>query len=366
MRVILFANTLWNIHNFRRSFVEKLLEDGIEVITLGPFDGYEKKLSAIGCTPIDIKIASTGLNPLIEAISCLRLFWIIRRLKPDLLMSYTIKPNIYSGIVGRIQNVPTITTISGLGYTFINDTRLRKFIWILYKLSQARVSAICFHNGDDSNLFLSLGIINKKQSKLVAGSGVDTDYYSYKPLRKKSETVFLMLSRLLPEKGFREFVQVAERLGNSHKNVRFQIVGQIGEGIVDKTDITRIKKNVELVGRVADVRSYLESCDCVVLPSYREGLSRSLLEACSVGRAIICTDTPGCRDLVREGENGYLCKVRDVDSLEASITKFMSLDYTKRKNMGELGRHFVENHYSNDIVCDQYTSIIQEVLRDSA
>jgi len=346
------------------ALIRRLKSEGYRVIVLTQFDGYE---NAIGEEVDEIKslfISRKGVNPFLDIFTILHITKHLLTFKPDVLLSFSIKPVIYGSIAAKITNVRSIVMITGLGTAFISDTWLTKVVKVLYKYSLSSVSLIFFQNVDDKGLFINQKLVDSKVCRLTPGSGLDLDKFSYAKLWQRSDTIFLLIARMLWDKGIGEFVEAARAIKVKYPSTRFQLLGPLG--VENRTSIPRSKMAewqekgfIEYLEETDNVASYIEKASCIVLPSYREGTSRVLLEGAAMGRPIIATDVPGCREVVDDGVTGFLCKPRDYVSLAHKMELMLKLPYEDCIVMGAKGREKVENEYNQDIVCDLYVQAIK-------
>ncbi len=319
--------------NFRGSMLRAMKNAGHEVYGVAPLDSADvpDKLAEMGIKFIEAPIQRTGMNPLKDLASLLALIKILRGIKPDMVLSYTIKPVIYGSIAAKIAGVKNIfSMITGLGYAFGQTSGKRgllfKLVKNMYRSGLFFNKKVMFQNPDDRNLFVTHGIISKaKKTVITNGSGVDMNHFSSSPVTA-DKPVFLCISRLLKEKGVREFAEASVNLKKKYPQAQFRLVGPHDHGpdSIDKEMIAKWQDGgLTCVGPVTDVRSELKDCTVYVLPSYREGTPRSVLEAMATGRAIVTTDAAGCRETVVEGHNGYMVPVRDITALEKAMESFI-------------------------------------------
>ena len=362
--ILLCSNYAWTIVNFRLGLIKRLKAEGYKVIVLTQFDGYEAKI----ITEVDeikpLFISRKGVNPFIDIFTILDLVRYLLKFKPDYLLTFSIKPVIYGSIAAKFTRVKSIVMITGLGTAFITDTWLTKFVTALYKFSLSSVSTIFFLNCDDKQLFVEQKLVDSKICELTPGEGVDLKKFRYTNLLQTSNTVFLLIARMLWDKGVNEFVEAARILKAKYPSARFQLLGPLG--VENRTSISITKMTewqkegfIEYLGETDNVNSYIESACCVVLPSYREGTSRVLLEAAAMGRPLIATDVPGCREVIDDGVTGFLCIPKDPFSLSQKIELMLNLPHESRRLMGVKGREKVENEFNQDIVCDLYMEAIK-------
>lgn len=338
--------------NFRGSMLKAMKEAGHEVYGIAPLDSpnVPEQLAEMGIKFIEAPIKRKGMNPLKDFLSLLTLTRILWKLKPDTVLSYTIKPVIYGSIAARIAGVRNIySMITGLGYAFGKTSGKRgllfKLVKNMYRAGLCVNKGVMFQNPDDRDLFIQLGIISKDKAATVTnGSGVDMTHFAPAPL-EKNNSVFLCISRLLKEKGVREFAEASLNL-KKHPQAQFRLVGPHDHG-PDSISAELIEKwksgGVECPGPVEDVREELENCSVYVLPSYREGTPRSVLEAMSTGRPIVTTNAPGCRETVVNGVNGYMVPVKDVSALEKAMELYTQPDLAQ--SMGDASLEYAAKKY---------------------
>jgi glycosyltransferase involved in cell wall biosynthesis len=366
-KIILTSNTSWFIWNFKKALIDTLLKKGYEVYVVAPKDEYSNRFPNF--VPLR-NLNRKGKNPAND----LRLLWeyilIFRKLRPDIVLNFTVKPNIYSSLACIILGIKCISSITGLGYTFIEQSLLTKLVALLYKIVLARNYKVIFLNPDDLNLFLKMSIVNKDKAVIIKGEGVNAKYFSpeFCEESRGNSFVFLMVSRLLWEKGVGEFVEAGRILKKIYGDkVEFWLLGPVDRGnpsSVSEEDIKEWEEEgiIKYLGVSEDVRPFLCKADCVVLPSYREGMPRSLLEAMAMEKPIITTDSPGCKEVCRDGENGFLVKVKDVESLYNAMKKMLELGKEERLRMGKKGREMVINEFGEEKVTEVYMHLIESAL----
>jgi glycosyltransferase involved in cell wall biosynthesis len=362
VRYVIFftSNTAWNLAHFRAPLLHAFAKRGFLLVALVPVDTSVSKLQDMGCEVEPLTVQPHGRNLWADFL----LFWsyirLLRRYRPVALLSFTVKPNIYGGLAARLLGVPQIGNISGLGTAFIQGGWLGKLVGWLYRLALGGAKTVFFQNPDDRDLFLAKRLIRGKQAALLPGSGVDLDYF--KPLGERgageqNSFVFLFIGRLLGDKGLMELLQAVKLLKDPA--LRLLILGP--DGGTNPTAIApgvlaqlRQDPQIELLGPTDDVRPFIAEADCVVLPSYREGTPRSLLEAAAMGKPLIATDVPGCRQVVQDGHNGYLCRVKDPHDLSRAMRQLMQLSPEQRQAMGQASRKLVEEVFDEKLVVKKY------------
>ena len=367
MKIAVVLNTSWNIYNFRKGLILSLMDKGNEVITIAPKDAYTYKLLDLGCRHVPVKMDSRGANPIKDFLLILELYGIYKKVKPDVILHYTIKPNIYGTIAASLLRIPVINNVCGLGTMFLKDNLVSRVAILLYRIAFRFPKKIFFQNEDDQNLFLTRRIVSKKVSDLLPGSGINTNEFISNPQSGNNQPfTFLLISRLIYDKGIIEYIEAIDQLKKEGIDAKFQLLGQIDEkhkrGIPANKIQDWIEKNqVEYLGTTEDVRSYIQNADCVVLPSYREGTPKTLLEAASMAKPIVTTNVPGCNNVVRHGENGFLCKVKDAEDLAEKMKSILILPETQRRKMGDNGRSYIIKNFDESIVIERYMESIKNI-----
>ncbi len=370
LKIALVANTTWNIYNFRLNLIKALVRRGYEVIVIAPVDEYIHYLNSLeGVTHLTLEgLYRKNLNPIEDFKLLLKLKRIYRAVKPDLVIHYTIKPNIYGSLAARWQRCKSIGVVTGLGYTFLHPGLIQHITKTLYRFAFRFTERVLFENGEDKQLFLDLGLVKSEQATHVAGCGVDVQYYAPRPRTYQGpRRVFTFIGRLLYDKGIVEFVAAAENIKKQFPDAEFWVIGEIDEGnpsFIKKNKLVEWieNKTIRYLGVTNHIRDYFEHTDCVVLPSYREGLSKVLLESLAMGKPIITTDTPGCRETVKHGENGFLVPTKDADALALAMETFLGMPHEEVKAMQSVSRTMALEKYNDQLVSEQYLEIIRSTL----
>lgn len=372
-KVVISINAAWNIYNFRAGLIRTLISHGYEVVAVAPSDEYVHRLKELGCRFIHIPIDCNGTHPGRDLSLLIRYFHILRSERPLAYLGYTVKPNVYGSLAAHMLRVPVINNIAGLGTTFINDSLVTRIVQTLYRIALRKSRRVFFQNADDLELFVSRGLVPPDRTDRLPGSGMDLTRFQPTPALPASERpfVFLLVSRMLKDKGVEEFVQAARHVRSRHDAVQFQLLGFVDEANSNSIPMERIRcweKDgvIRYLGKTDDVRSYLANADCVVLPSYREGTPRSLLEAAAMARPIIATNVVGCRDVVDDNVNGLLCEVRNARDLAEKMLRMIKLPPERRQEMGMAGRRKVETQFDEKVVIQKYLNIIADVASDKA
>lgn len=366
-RITLVANTSWYIYNFRRKFIDNLLRKNYCVTVIAPIDNYSLMLQDLGCEFIDIKIDNNGKNPLKDLKTLFDFYRIYFQIKPAVILHYTTKPNIYGSVAARLAKIPFINNISGLGSAFIHKGVTNLIVRILYQLSQGHSYKVFFQNPDDFKLFTQSRLVRSDKADLLPGSGVDIDKFFPKKKERTQKFCFLLIGRLLWEKGVKEYVEAARILREVYSHLELQLLGFVENNNPRSVSEEQIRDweqdgHVIWLGSVDDVRPHIAESDCVVLPSYREGTPRSLLEAASMGKPLITTDAVGCRQVVEHGVNGFLCKPKDSFDLASVMQKMLQLTDEQRMAMGKKGREKIVREFDEQIVINKYMETIKELI----
>lgn len=362
MKVVVVGNIAQSLVNFRGPLLRAMVGRGHEVTAVGPEDDaqHEAALRALGVEYRVVPLRRASFNPLHDLSFLLALARLLRELRPDVFLGYTIKPVIYGNLAARLAGVRSRgALITGLGYAFgtgsVKQRALGKVVQGLYRLALAGASVVFFQNPDDEREFLRLGLATPEQAELVAGSGVDLTRFHPSPPRDAPLT-FLLIARLIREKGIDLFVAAARELKRRHPDARFQLLGPLDPNptavTADEVASWQREGIIEYLGETPDVRPYLAAASVFVLPSYyREGTPRTALEALATGRPIVTTDAPGCRETVEEGVNGFLVQPRDVATLVTAMERFL-LDPALVERMGTASLELARNKYDVVLVND--------------
>jgi glycosyltransferase involved in cell wall biosynthesis len=367
--ILISANSFWNIANFREELVEALVASVGEVALATP-DPDKGWADAHGAVAIDLPMSRSGLNPFADFILLTNYVRLLRRIRPAYFLGFTAKPNIYGSLAASLCGVTSLPNVSGLGTVFIKGGVLARLVGLLYRLAFRNSPVGFFQNSDDRDLFVRRGIVRADQGRIIPGSGIDLERFSAQHPSSDGEIRFLFVGRLLGDKGVREFVEAARLLRSEFPAWRFQLLGDVDSGNrtgVSPAEVDRWVEEglVEHLGFVSDIRPYIAASTAVVLPSYREGMPRSLLEAAAIGRPLIASDVPGNRQLVDHGRNGYLCNVRDGQSLANALRKMGLLSSKEREQMGQAARTLVEKEFGLGRVIEAYLSALRQLASEA-
>ena len=367
MKIVFSSNISWSIYNFRLKLLQSLQKDGHEIFTVALQDEYSVKLLNEGFYFIPIDINNNSKNPFDDLKTIYNYYRIYKKIKPDVICHNAIKPNIYGTIAARMLNIPVINNISGLGTLFIKKSLSTKIAKLLYRFSQKRASKVFFQNNDDLSLFLNYKLIDEYKTQVIPGSGVDTArFFPNEDAKKDLNFQFLFIGRLLYDKGIREYIEAVRLLKDKYPNVIFNILGPLYENnatAISKETLESWIKNEGIIylGQTDSVEDVMGLVDCVVLPSYREGLSKVLIEASSMGLPIVTTNVPGCRDVVIDNETGFLCEVKDSKDLADKMEKVLLMSKAKRKEMGWDARKRALEVFDEKIIINHYKQAISSV-----
>lgn len=364
MHILMTANAAWNIWNFRRPVVAALMADGHRISALAPTDETTPALRELGCRFLPLDMSVQGVNPLPDLKLLRSLTRVFRDERPDVVLSYTIKNNIFGAMAARSSGVPFLPNVTGIGTAFLSGGLLQAIAERLYRRAFSPLPIIFFQNEDDQGLFIRRGLARPEQARLLPGSGIDLTHYAATDLPSADAApTFLMIARLLRQKGVVEFVDAARQVKATTPQARFQLLGAAGSrnrtAISADTIRAWVEEGVvEYLGTTDDVRPHIAAAHCVVLPSYREGAPRTLLEAAAMARPLIATDVPGCRSVLDPDVSGFLCEARSAGSLAATLRRFLDLPHAAKVGMGRAGRAKMEHAFDEAIVVRAYREAI--------
>ena len=346
-----------------------LLAEGHEVVAIAPRDDHAQRLIDMGCRFVPIEMESKGINPIADAALLSRYIYILSREKPDAFLGYTIKPNIWGTLAAQACGIPAINNVSGLGTAFIRDTWLTSVVMMLYRTALARSHIVFFQNEDDRSLFVRQRLVAAGRTGLLPGSGVDLEHFSPEAVGRpeRPEFLFLLIARLLYDKGVGEYVEAARLLKKQSSAIKCSLLGFLD--VDNRTAVSRdeveswVREGViDYLGVADDVRPHIAAADCVVLPSYREGTPKTLLEAAAMGKPIIATDVPGCREVVEHARTGLLCQARDARDLYAKMQSIADMPPIERQVMGAAGRAKMEREFDERLVIEAYLGALRRIV----
>lgn len=355
-RIVILANQSGGLYDFRKDLMIALQEKA-EVYAVVPHNDRWDELQALADRVIELPIDRRGMNPARDAKLLGQYRAILKRLRPDLVLTYTIKPNIYGGLACRELHIPYAVNITGLGSAIENGGWLKRFVLTLYKPVLAGAKVVFFENAGNRDTLAAAGVVPRGRDVVLNGAGVNLEDYPYQPYPQEGAVRFLFVGRVMHEKGVDELFAAARRMKQTYGDgVEFHIVGSFEEGYKPLMDELECSGVVKYHGYQSDMKRFYAMADCVVLPSYHEGMSNVLLEAAASGRPLITSDIPGCREAVEPGVSGYLCPARDADALYAAMRRFAELPHAQRAAMGYCGRERMERQFGK-------TAVVAETIK---
>lgn len=372
-KIVLSVNTAWNVCNFRAGLVRGLVRQGYEVIVLARDDAYSAQLSGLGCRLKLLSMDANGTSPGRDMALLVKYRRVLQSLRPMAYLGYTVKPNVYGSIAANSLAIPVINNIAGLGATFIHTSMVTCLVKRLYRYSLRKSRRVFFQNEDDRSLFLDAGLVQPQVSEVLPGSGIDLQRFAPEPEHPPGSHAFrfLLVSRMLRDKGVEEYAAAAEIVRRRLPQVEFHLLGAIDTANPNAIARERIAGweqagLLRYLDHADDVRPFVADADCIVLPSYREGVPHSLLEAAAMARPIIASDVAGCRDVVVHEDNGLLCQAHSSADLAEKMVRMAQLPAARRAEMGANGRRRMTCHFDERIVVDRYLDALQQIEASGA
>jgi galacturonosyltransferase len=364
-KILFFTNNEMGLYKFRKEVVEELLDQKYKIYLLLPVENkYIMYFRNLGCFIYNISIDKRGKNPINDIILFLSYIRFIRKINPDLILTYTIKPNLYGGIASLICKVPYISNITGIGSIMESNGIIKKIAFSLYSIALKNASFVFFQNLSNS-LFFASNNIKLNKSCIIPGSGVNIDEYYLQEYPDEKRIEFVFISRIMKEKGIEYFLKAASCIKKKYKNVVFSIIGycdEYYENIIDKYTNDNI---VKYLGEQSDIRPFLKKSHCIIHPThYPEGISNILLESAACGRPVIATRIHGCLEVINDGVTGFLFNENDLDDLIEKIQLFLSLKNSIRKEMGIKAREKVCKEFDRNLVVKAYLDVIKKNYND--
>lgn len=370
-KILILSNIAWTISTFRRYLIEELVAQGYEVVCVADLDDFSETsvhiITSYGAQFIRIRTDRKGINPLKDLAYVFKLLTIFRREQPDLILNYTIKPVIYGTIAAKVAKTPSFAILTGLGSSFIKKGILSHITLLLYKVALAQSSKVFFLNETDKEVFLTKKLSSPRYSYVLPGEGIDTDEYSDCGYVADSKFRFMLIARLLKDKGIYEYIEAARLTKKHFPNTYFYLAGTFDEGnpsaVKPKEVDSWVNQGIiNYLGKTDSIKEFFAYADAIVLPSYREGLSRLLLEAASCRKPIIATNVPGCKELVQNSVTGFLCEPENILSLAEAMEKMLLASPTERASFGTNGRNFITENFGKDRVNAIYLTAIKEAI----
>ncbi len=361
MKILVLSNSSFDLFKFRCELIEALLNSKHEVYISVSNDQYVKKFLDLGCHFIVTKISCHGVNPITDFLLYRKYKSILKEVNPDIVFTYTIKPNIYGGMACQACKIPYLANVTGLGTAIQNGGILQKILMVLYKKGLKGAKRVFFQNSENHRFMIENEIV-MSPTTILPGFGVNLEQYAYADYPSEENGIhFLFVGRVMKNKGIDELLAAAKEIKGIYANVVFDVVGGydgLYEGVIKKAQADGL---IHYYGNQDDVLPFYRACHCVVLPSYHEGMANVLLEGAAVGRPLITTNIPGCREVVQDGVNGFLCEVRNGDNLYKTFLKIIHVDHSTRINMGLQSRKLVEEKFDKEIIINHYLKELQSL-----
>lgn len=356
MKILILANNDIGLYNFRKELIEKIIQKNNNVYISLPNGERVKDLIELGCNFVETNIDRRGTNPLKDIKLIMKYKKIIKKINPDIVLSYTIKPNIYGGIVCRIKKVPYICNITGLGTATENKSIIQKLVFTLYKIALKDVKCCFVQNSENLQFLIDNKLVDKMKCKLIPGSGVNLEHFKILQYPSENENVkFLFISRIMREKGIEQYLEAAKYIKGKYNNTEFHILGFCEQEYEEKLKKMTDEGIINYHGLQKDIIPFLREGSCLIHPSYYpEGMSNVLLEASASARPVITTNRSGCREIVEDGKTGYIIEIRNSKQLIEKIEEFLKLSNEQRRQMGREARKKVENEFDRNIVINKY------------
>lgn len=352
-RILILANFDVGLYKFRKELIQEMLEKNYEVYISLPDGALVRKLEEMGCKFINTPVDRRGINPKTDVKLMFFYRKLIKKLHPDLVVTYTIKPNIYGGLMCRMFRIPYVVNITGLGTAFQSESMVKKLVTFLYKIALKKAKVVFFENVGNKQTFLDLHILKESQICVLNGAGVNLGEYPFCEYPSENETRFLFIGRVMKEKGIDELFETAEKVKRQHLDVFFDVVGPMEDDYKERIDELVQKGIIVYHGYQKDVKPYIEKCHCFVLPSYHEGMANTLLEAGAMGRPLITSKIHGCMETVEEGRNGYLVEAKNTESLLEKMERFLGISYEEKIEMGQASRELVQEKFDKKKVVEK-------------
>ncbi|MFK7901074.1 MAG: glycosyltransferase family 4 protein [Cyclobacteriaceae bacterium] len=364
MKLLFVTNTSWNIANYRLSLIHSLQEEGHRVHAIAPIDDFSDSLKNKVDSFSSIQLSRKGTNPFTDFYLFIQLVRLYKRIKPDVIIHYTIKPNIYGSMAANWVDIPFVNNVTGLGTVFLHNNLSSRIAKRLYKFSFKKAKTVFFQNNADKTLFIEQGLCPKPIAQLIPGSGIDTSFFKRENKISNTLFTFIYIGRMLYDKGIIELINAIKILKQEGHSFQFYFAGQIETDAylgINQNQLEQWEKEglITYLGLVPNIKTTIESVDCVVLPSYREGTPRALLEAGSMETPVVATDVPGCQEVVIDEKTGFLCKPKNSTSLTNALKKMILLPFEKRAEMGSFSRERIKANFSDQVISKQYIDLLK-------
>ncbi|KKE79855.1 glycosyltransferase family 1 protein [Bacilli bacterium] len=361
-KVVILSNHHAYTYNFRKEIIQRLIDENFKVYVVLPYGEKVELLKKMGCEFINLPLDRRGMNPITDLKLLLNYYKIIKKVNPDAVFSYTVKPNIYGGIVCRFLNIPFFPNVTGLGSAVENESLIQKLLVHMYRFAYKKASCIFFQNKENKQFFENKKIVIKN-SRIIPGSGVNTQFFSLIPYPSDKTIEFVFISRIMKEKGIDQYLQAAQYIRKKYPNTKFHVLGFCEEDYEPRLRELHDNGIIHYHGMQSDVREFHKISHCTIHPTYYpEGMSNVLLESSASGRPIITTNRSGCKEILDDGINGYIVEQKNSNDLIKKIEKFLALSYEEKKSMGLAGRLKVEKEFDREIVVNAYISELNRVI----
>lgn len=369
LKIVFTSNVTWAMIKFRHGVLQDLLRRGHQLYIVAPYDEFVVPLQEMGCHCIDIQLSRKGVNPMEDLKLTYTLYKIYREINPDIVFNYSIKPIIYGSFAAKLARIKSVAVNIGLGYTFIHANLISKISQFLYKLALNFPKEVWFINEDDRAEFVNRSLVAKVKTFVLPSEGVDCHYFSPRQ-GNYDHIIFLLIARVLWDKGIGEYYQAAKILKEKYPSVEFQLLGSIDDGNPKGIDAEVIKQwhnegTINYLGYTKDVRDFIANATCIILPSYREGKGMTLIEAGAMGKPLIATDVPGCKDIVKDGYNGFLCEVKNSVSLANTMEKMINLAPDTLITLGQNAYQFMHEQFDERKVIAIYEQKIKQICGEN-
>ncbi|PFE90563.1 glycosyltransferase family 1 protein [Bacillus thuringiensis] len=359
-KILILANNDVGLYKFRKELIQELIHRGNEVYISLPKGDLVQPLIDMGCTFVETRVDRRGINPFTDFKLLVQYIKILMKIKPDMVMTYTIKPNIYGGIVSRLMKIPHAINITGLGTAFQNEGLLKKLIVILYKISCKQAKVVFFENEENKRVFIKNNITEIGNSFKLNGAGVNLNEYQFSEYPNDNEIRFLFIGRVMKEKGIDELFEVVKRIKDEYDNVIFDVIGPFEDDYKDLITELQQQGFIDYHGFQRDVKPFIKQSHCFVLPSYHEGMANTLLECGAMGRPLITSDIAGCKEAVIDNKSGFLVSAKSSEDLYKKIKKFIELPYKDKVTMGQASQKYIEKAFDKEKVVNM---TIRELIK---
>jgi len=360
-KVVILTNHDAYTYNFRKEIIKSLIDNGYKVYIVLPYGEKVELLKKMGCEFIDIPLDRRGTNPFTDFKLLFRYRKLLQELKPGTVLTYTIKPNLYGGIVCRLLKIPHIANITGLGSAIEKGRIIQKITLMLYRVAFGRINCVFLQNEENLQFFIDKRIAMGKH-RLIPGSGVNLKHFQVLDYPSDEVIEFLFIGRVMKEKGIDLYIETAKTIKEKYPNTVFHILGFCEEAYDEYLKQLDKHGTIKFHGMQSDIRPFIEKSHCTIHPSYYpEGLSNVLIESAACGRPVIATNKSGCRETVDDGVTGFLVREKDSQDLIEKVEKFIQLDYENKKQMGLAGRAKIEKEFDRQIVVQAYMDEIEMI-----